>query len=202
MLRFALRLILLATAVVTWMSVSCLAQEQTEEAWNWLRTGFRQVLDDTLPLPKDCQDCVGYRSYETLQVGDPEYSMVLKSGGASAHIKIPDSVPIGRQLLVLHREHPDAAASSLEHKLKFKEWEIAARDCPSTKTQFEKFRRLRIELSSDSITTDPTVHEFQASFLSGQMDFRVTDEKNSLVRWAIETRRLLEACSRSGDNNR
>lgn len=201
MLRFASRLILLAAAITSCISPPNLAQEQTEEAWNWLGTGFREVLDDMLPLPKACQGCVSYRSYETLQAGDLEYSMVLKSGGDAAYIKMPDSVPIGRQLLALHRKHPEAAASSFERELKFKEWEITAKDCPATKTQFEKFRRLRVQLPSDVITLDPTVHEFQANFLSGQMDFRLTNEENDFVRWARETRRLLEACGQRGDNS-
>ncbi len=175
------------------------SQEQTEEAWNWLSTGFREVLNDTLPLPKDCQDCVAYRSYETLQVGDSEFSMVLKNAGSTAHIKMPDSSPIGRQLLALHQKHPDVAASSFEHELKFKEWEIAEKDCPAAKTQFERFRRLRIQLPADVITVDPTVHEFQANFLSGKMNFMLTNEENDLVRWARETRRLLEACGHRGD---
>src|SRR5208283_1547440 len=101
---------------------------QTVADWDWLNENFHKALDATLPMHKNCGTCVSYRSYETLQVGDVEYSLLITQDatqskkGYKAHIRMPDKVPLGRQLLVMHQKQQDEPVASMERDLKFKDW--------------------------------------------------------------------------------
>jgi hypothetical protein len=169
---------------------------QTVKDWDWLNENFHKALDDTLPMQKKCSGCVSYRSYETLQVGDIEYSLLITPAGKGyvAHIRVPDMLPLGRQLLVVHQKEPDKTAVTMESELKFRDWVLTEAQCPAVKSQYEKLQSLRVSLPSNTITMDPTVHEFHIDDNSGIWDLVILEEQHPLVRWAMETRRLFEAC--------
>jgi hypothetical protein len=172
---------------------------QTDAGWTWLTENFHKALDDTLPIQRDCSNCVSYRSYESLQVGDVEYSLLITPTGKGyiAHIRMPDKLPLGRQLLAMHQKQKEKTLTSMESELKFKDWNLAEARCPAVKSQYEKLQSLRVSLPSNTIMMDPTVHEFHVDDYSGTWDLVILEEQHPLVRWAVETQHLLEACTAS-----
>jgi hypothetical protein len=177
---------------------------QTDADWAWLSENFHKALDNMLPMQKKCSGCVSYRSYETLQVGDLEYSLLIRPSGKGyvAHVRMPDGLPLGRQLVVMHQKQPDKTVVTMESDLKFKDWDFTEAQCHAVNSQYEKLQSLRVPLPSNTITMDPTVHEFHIDDYSGTWDLVVLEESHPLVKWALETRNLLEACGASQISHR
>ena len=168
--------------------------------WQWLNENFHVALEHSLPLEKGRDVVVSYRSYETLQVGDPEYSLSIfwrRSGSCtalSAHIRVPDGKPIGEQMLLFHRKHALGPVGEAEKALMFKDWELTEQKCPSLKASIQKLEQIRFGLTSDTIYMDPTVHEFYLSSSSGNVDAALVDHENPLVQWGLNTRQAVQAC--------
>ena len=169
---------------------------QSDADWTWLNENFHKALDDKLPIQRKCRSCISYRSYETLQVGSIEYSLLITPLGKGyvAHIRMPDKLPLGQQLIAKHQQQKDKPVASMENELKFKDWDLTEAQCPAIKSQFAKLQSLRVSLPSNTITMDPTVHEFHIDDYSGTWDLVTLEEQHPLVKWAMETRHLLEAC--------
>jgi hypothetical protein len=172
----------------------------SEAEWKWLGENFHSALDHMLPLEKGSNILVSYRSYETLQVGAPEYSFSIserpRDGNTrlSVHVRIPDGQPIGHQLLRFHREHPMSSINVAEKTLNFKDWVLNEQQCPSLRNAVQKLEQLRFGMPSDKIYLDPTLHEFHLSSSTGTVDALLVEVENPLVQWGIETRREIQVC--------
>lgn len=167
--------------------------------WTWLNENFHNVLDHMFALEKGNDVLVSYRSYETLQVGDPEYSFSISErrregkGSLFAHIHVPDGQPLGRQLLAFHKEFLAKPIDEAEKKLKFKDWELTERQCPALRIAIQKLAQARLGWEFDTIIMDPTVHELYVHSYTGDLDAAIFDDANPLVRWALETRNSMKA---------
>jgi hypothetical protein len=186
----------LVILVIACLFCALLVKAQSQDDWDWLEQNFNKALDTSLPFQKDRVSCIAYRSHESLQVGDLECSFVITDDGHKliAHLRELDTLPIGGQLLKLHRIDPSRSASSIVSDLKFKDWDLTETECPAVKSQYEKFHAIRFNLAPDTLTMDPKVHEFHVSNYSGTMDLRIVEETNPLVKWALETQHRLKAC--------
>lgn len=177
----------------------------SEADWKWLSENFQSVLARVFALQKDNEVFVSYRSYESLQVGNPEYSFSISERGGEgkvnlfARIRMPDGEPIGRQLLAFHREFPGRPIEEAEKKLKFKDWELTEQQCPALRIAVQKLSLARFGWEFDKIIMDPTVHEFYVHSYTGNLVATIFDDENPLVRWALETRSALETCA--GENH-
>src|SRR5216684_3806721 len=95
-------LLLIAASVLS--STAFQVVTPSEADWKWLSENFQSVLARVFALQKGNDVFVSYRSYESLQVGNPEYSFSISERGGEgkvnlfAHIRMPDGEPIGRQL--------------------------------------------------------------------------------------------------------
>jgi hypothetical protein len=106
---------LLAMLVATAAIDSRPFQEPTpsEADWAWLSENFRNALDHSRPLEKGSSVLVSYRSYERLQVGEPEYSVSISErpgrshANLAAHVRVPEGKPIGGQLPAFHHDSPE-----------------------------------------------------------------------------------------------
>jgi hypothetical protein len=168
--------------------------------WTWLNENFQRVLDRMFALEKGKDVLISYRSYETLQVGDPEYSFSISERGREgksnlfARIHVPDGSPIGRQLLAFHKESPTKPIEEAEKELKFRDWELTEKQCPALRIAIQRLAQARLGWKFDTIIMDPRVHEFSMHSYTGNLDAAIFDDANPLVRWALDTRNSMRAC--------
>jgi hypothetical protein len=164
---------------VAYLFVCCLlamlvATAAIEADWAWLTENFRNAFDHSLPLEKGSSVLVSNRSYERLQVGEPEYSVSISER--------PD-------------DSPEGSVAEAEKNLKFKDWDLSDEECPALRTMVQKLSKVRFEFSwPDKIFIDPRVHEFHFDSYSTSADFSI-DPGHPLVQWAFETRHAIQACS-------
>src|SRR5438876_5466833 len=148
----------------------------SEADWKWLNENFHSVLDHMFALEKGNDVLVSYRSYESLQVGEPEYSFSISERGAGgkvnvvAHVRMPDGRPLGQQLLAFHKEFPGKPIKETEKNLKFKDWELTEQQCPALRIAIQKLTQARLGWEFDKIIVDPTVHEFYVHSYTGNLD--------------------------------
>jgi hypothetical protein len=179
---------------------ACRNQEHSDADWKWLRDNFGFVLDDTMAIQKDVRVLISYRRSESLQVGELEYSFAIadqaKPDSLVVHVRTPDGDPLGAQMLALHKRFPREPISTLEKKLKFKNWDFPQQQCPALKEAVAKFSKLSIplQLKETTVFLDPTVHEFRARAASSTINATIVDYQSPLVLWAHETRTAMKAC--------
>jgi hypothetical protein len=169
--------------------------------WAWLNENFRNALDHSLPLEKGPGVFLSYRSYESLQVGEPEFSLSISerpgrpNANPIAHIRVPEGKPIGGQLLAFHHDTPEGSVAQAEKSLKFKDWEVSNEQCPTLRTLVQKLAEVHFEFTqSEKVFIDPRVHEFHFDSYSTSADLSITDPGHPLIQWALDARRSIQSC--------
>jgi hypothetical protein len=172
----------------------------SEADWAWLSENFRNTLD-SMPLEKGTGVLISYRSYESLQVGEPEYSLSISerpgrpNANLFAHVRIPEGKPIGGQLLAFHHDSPEGSVAQAEKNLKFKDWEVSDEQCPALRTVVQKLAKVRFEFSrSYKVFIDPKVHEFHFDSYSTSADLSIVDLEHPLVQWGLDARNSIQSC--------
>ena len=175
-------------------------RESSEADWKWFRNNFGLVLDHAMPIQKDVRVLISYRRSESLQVGALEYSFSIadqaKPDSLVVHVRTPDGDPLGAQMFALHKRFPREPISTIEKRLKFKNWEFTEQQCPALKEAVAKFSKLSIplQLKETTVYLDPTVHEFRARAAGSIINATIVDYDSPLVLWARETRTAMKAC--------
>jgi hypothetical protein len=174
----------------------------SEADWAWLSENFRIALDHSLPLEKGPGVLLSYRSYESLQVGESEYSLSIseRAGGTNAslfaHVRIPEGKPIGGQLLAFHHGSPEGSIAQAEKNLKFKDWDVSDQQCPALRTVVQKLAKVRFEFTqSERVFMDPMVHEFHFDSYSTSANLSIVDPEHPLVQWGLDARRSIQSCA-------
>ena len=199
----SLRLALILSAQPFLVTLTAQDTKPSNADWKWLGENFDQAIDRTMPLQKDIHVVVSYRMHETLQVGEPEYSFVIVQGttpaSLSVHVRTPYADPIGKQLLLLHRRFPHASIAALGKKLKFVDLDLTEQQCPRLKEAVQRLNAipLSIQLDSTMIIMDPTVHELFIRSNQESVHLSIVDPESPPVRWARETRNVIQACDHS-----
>jgi len=180
---------------------------QSEEDWGWVNKHFAAALDHFMPLEQRFGMHIAYRSNRDLHTDMLEYSFVMgldaNPGNTpglknylTAHVRVADTSSIYDQMMKLHRLHPNATFDDISGMLKVKSWDVDEKTCPAIRTQYEKVKKLQfpIPMDEDVIFIHPLIHSFRFSFGTGDVNATFVDPKNSLVKWSLETRGLLEKC--------
>lgn len=169
--------------------------------WAWLSANFRNAFDHSLPLEKGPGVLISYRSYESLQVGEPEYSLSISArpgrpnANLFAHVRIPDGKPIGGPLLAFHHDSPEGSIALAEKNLKFRDWEVSDGQCPALRTVVQDLAKVHFEFSqSEKVFIDPRVHEFHFDSYSTTADLSIVDPEHPLVEWGLDARRSIQSC--------
>jgi len=102
----------------------------------------------------------------------------------------------------IHRDQPGTQepTSGLQKRIKLQSADFDEMNCPAVKTQVEKLKELRVKLpdvTSETIVLYPMIHAFYISGADGDVTTSLTDEDNPLVKWAEETRRAFDLCSKA-----
>lgn len=194
--------------LVCCISNTALLCAQSLADWDWVNSHFNQVLHDLFPVEERAGVYIAYRSHRDLHTEVPEYSFILgyvaatKGTGLNAYltakVREADSVSVYDQMMKLHRSAPTSPAADIQKQLRVRAFDLTEMSCPAVKTQFVKFQQVAMTAPKfDVIVLHPLIHEFRVRAGTADMDVSIVDEENSYVTWAIETRRPLEACTKS-----
>lgn len=182
--------------------------EPSFDDWDWVNQHYRGILNELVPMKAQVGLYLSYRSHRDLYTEVLEYGFLigneprLNEPGLqeflTAHIYIADTVSVYDQLMKMHRAKPDESAESIQHKIKVETWSLSEKTCPVIQEQFSKFKKLSIQPPAfDEFSLHPLIHQFHVEAGLGNMDLELDGSEHSLVLWALETRKGLEACIKS-----
>lgn len=184
-------------------TVPCALNSQDSES-EWVHDNYGAILDSVMPLKPQAGQYVTFRTYHVLFKERTEYYFRIgndpKPSGPgldelSAHARMPENISIHDQLVSLDHSGPSNNPATIASKLTILKFDATAKGCPAIGSQFRAFQNLRLDMPRfDVIVLDPEVYEFRIQTSEGDMDLSLTNEKSPIVRWALETRRLLESC--------
>jgi len=198
-------------AVIFFCSLREILDSQTQADWDWTTKQFGPVLDALMPLQRDGGVFVTYRANRDLYTSTPEYWFMVglepnpdRPGlrpYLSAHVRVAQPTSIYDQLMAIHRDEPgnQEPTSALQKRIKMQAADFDEMNCPAVKTQLEKLKELRVKLpdvTGGTIVLHPMIHAFYISGADGDVTMFLTDDDNPLVKWAEETRRAYDLCSK------
>jgi len=194
------------SAVLSWPGA---LNAQTDADWGWMNEHFGPVFDALMPPRRQGGVYISYRANRDFVTGTPEYWFMIgrepseKGYGLNpyltAHARLADPASIYDQLMTMHRAEPAAPDTTLQSGIKLRKYDFTEKTCPAIKDQIDKLKSIpaRVpEINGDYIVLHPMIHAFHISGADGDATLVLTDEKNPLVQWAEETRRMLEACGK------
>jgi hypothetical protein len=118
----------------------------------------------------------------------------------SAHVRVAQPVSIYDQLMAIHREDPAVQdTTNLQKRVKLQASDLTEMNCPAIKDQMDKLKKFPAKLPAvdgDFIIIHPMIHTFYINGADGDVRMSLTDDENPVVKWALETRRALDACGK------
>jgi len=198
-LRTAVVFIVLALFLTSPVIVS-----QEDEDGHWMRQNAPAVFASLIQLKPESGQYVTYYTYRTPFANQPEYYFRLGNDrntdgsglqSLSAHSRAADGASLQDQILQLHQQNPGDTPAVIASKLKIEKIDVSEKVCPAIRARFEAFKRLSLQIPKfDTVVFDPRVHEFRIQTGAGDMQLSLTDEKTSIVVWALKTRQVIEEC--------
>lgn len=208
MVRGTIALVTLAIALATHLGCQSSAPSQADV--DWMTQHYPQTLNELLPLKSDV--LVSYRSHRDLYTDILEYSFLIQHGARtsdnshkrflSAEVRIADGVSIYDQMMKMHRADGSETEQSMRPKIKVKTWNLTEQTCPPIQASFVKLHKLKFKAPApDTIVLHPLIHEFYIGGGAGKAQAEIQTSTHPLVRWAVETRKELDACIAAGKAN-
>ena len=199
------KLILIAACICLFVFSPCSAQ--TEEEIEWVNKHFRSVMVELLPIEEGSDTYVGFRAHRDLHNNVLEYSLLLNLNYPADKVEgvvwVADSATLYDQLMTLHRRGPTEPIVNLKKQLKVRELRISEAECPALRAAFQKFSKIPFRAPDPYLLIlHPMVYEFEVSPLSEHMRLVVAESSHPLVKWALNTRRVLDICEARGSRGR
>ena len=172
--------------------------------WAWLDEHREEAFDALMPIASAPGQLVAYRRYRDLYHDVPEAHFAIGTGErpASGPAKLravvtsPTSGSIQQQLLQLHMTNRDLSLDALLPRVMIQRQTIVEDRCPSLRSRMNALPRAKIALADPNIITlHPTVHRFVIETGGAQIDARLVDSNDSVVRWASDTLKALQRCA-------
>jgi hypothetical protein len=171
--------------------------------WAWLDEHRERAFDALMPIAPASGQLVAYRRYRDLYQDVPEAHFAIGIGErpASGPAKLravvtsPTSGSIQQQLLQLHMTNRDLSLDALLPRVMIQQQTIVEDRCPSIRSRMNALAKAKIALPDPNIITlHPTVHRFVFETGGAQIDARLIDSNDSVVRWAADTLKAFQAC--------
>jgi hypothetical protein len=171
--------------------------------WAWLDEHRERAFDALMPIAPAPGQLVAYRRYRDLYQDVPEahFAIGIAERPASGPAKLravvtsPTSGSIQQQLLQLHMTNRDFSLDALLPRMMIQRQTIVEERCPSIRSRMNALAKAKIALPDPNIITlHPTVHRFAIETGGAQIDARLTDSNDSVVRWAADTLKAFQAC--------
>lgn len=175
----------------------------TEEDWTWLNDHRDKAFDALMPLRTDNGEIVAYRSYRSLyqDVLESHFSIaIVRDSGPrgdrlTATLTLPANGSIQNQLLKMHMADRKAPVETLLARVIVDRRSLTEENCPALRSRVKALSRTRIDIPDpNTLVLHPEVHTITVDMLMGQINARLMDSRNSMVRWAVDTLKALRAC--------
>ena len=206
----SVRSVLGVVAVAGVMSQPALVQPDqtklvpTEADWAWLTEHRQKAFDALMPMPLDTGILVSFRSYRDLyhevqeQYFTIDYSRDddFKRTLLTAAVVVPEGPSIQQQLLDLRIRDRTASFDSLLSRVAVRKLTTDSNRCRAVREQTNRLMQLNLRIEQeDVVRLHPNIYRFVLNWSGGEMDVRLVDSRNALVRWAAATMNSLLACS-------
>jgi hypothetical protein len=171
--------------------------------WAWLNEHRDKAFDALMPITPAPGQLVAYRRYRDLYQDVPEahFAIAIGERPASGPAKLravvtsPTSGSIQQQLLQLHMTNRDLSLDALLPRVMIQRQTILEDRCPSIRSRMNALAKAKIALPDPNIITlHPTVHRFVIETGGAQIEARLTDSNDSVVRWAADTVKAFQGC--------
>jgi hypothetical protein len=171
--------------------------------WTWLDEHRERAFDALMPIAAAPRQLVAYRRYRDLYQDVPEahFAIEIAEGPVFGPEKLravvtsPTASSIQQQLLQLHKTNRDLSLDALLPRVMIQRQTIVEDRCPSIRSRLNALAKAKIALPDpDIISLHPTVHRFVIETGGVQIDARLTDSNDSLVRWATDTLKAFQGC--------
>jgi hypothetical protein len=175
----------------------------SEADWAWLDEHRERAFDALVPIAPAPGQLVAYRRYRDLNQDVPEahFAIGIVERSASGQAKLravvtsPTSGSIQQQLLQLHMTNRDLSLDALLPRVMIQRQTIVEDRCPSIRSRMKALAKAKIALPDPNIITlHPTVHRFVIETGGAQIDARLIDSNDSVVRWASDTLKAFQGC--------
>jgi hypothetical protein len=179
------------------------------EDWHWLDLAWNQAVDSMMPV--NTNSLVTFRSRAGIlsyapdsQATDLERYFDIREilpGGLPPWTLVATVVaPLGRsfqeQLMTLHLDSPNAAPKKVQLDLSVLRSEITENECPELRVCIKKLAKVRVHVPRlNAIALDAGEKEIHVRTGMGEIDAHLVDNKEPLVRWAVETFDILRKCA-------
>jgi hypothetical protein len=172
--------------------------------WAWLDEHRERAFDALMPIAPAPGQLVAYRRYRDLYQDVPEAHFAIGIGDrpASGPAKLralvtsPTSGSIQQQLLQLHMTNRGLSLDALLPRVMIQRQTIVEDRCPSIRSRMNALAKTKIALPDPNIITlHLTVHRFVIDTGGAQIDARLTDSNDSVVRWAADTMKSFQDCN-------
>jgi hypothetical protein len=170
--------------------------------WAWLDEHRNRALEALMPIVPAPGQLVAYRHYRDLYQDVPEAHFMIgiaegPVGAAKlrAAVTLPTSGSIQQQLLQLHMSNRELALDALLPRVTIRRQAIVEDRCPAIRSRMNALAKAKIGLPDPNIITlHPTVHHIVIETGGVQIDARLIDSNDSVVRWAGDTLKALQGC--------
>jgi hypothetical protein len=171
--------------------------------WAWLDEHRERAFDALMPIAPAPGQLVAYRRFRDLyqDVLEAHFAIAIGERTASGPPKLravvtsPTSGSIQQQLLQLHMTNRDLSLDALLPRVMIQRQTIVEDGCPSIRSRMNALAKAKIALPDPNvITLHPTVHRFVIETGGAQIDARLTDSNDSIVRWAADTLKAFQGC--------
>ena len=191
--------------ILSSLFVILLGQSSTPSAadWQWLDQHRTEAFEAFMPIQDSTTTLVTYRGYrEGYNQVEERYFCIRYAQGDSfdsnrleATVVIPMGASIQKQILDLHIRQPRANLEALLRQVTVRRSRLDAEHCPAIRTRMDALSKTAISLPErDEITLDPFVHHISIVLGLAEIDAKLYDEENALVKWARDTLTALMAC--------
>lgn len=171
--------------------------------WAWLNEHRERAFDALMPIASAPGQLVAYRRYRDLYQDVPEahFAIGFAEGPVSSPAKLravvtsPTSSSIQQQLLQLHMTNRDLSLDALLPRVVIQRKTIVEDRCQSIRSRMNALARAKIALPGhNSIWLHPTVRRFVIGTAGVQIDARLHDSNDSVVRWAADSLKAFQGC--------
>lgn len=203
LVKYSLAMIAMRVAVT--MLIVALAGAQPSAANQELAASkpYRVLLDALFPMESDRANVV-YRYHRASRyLEEPEYLFALNlekhtNNEVSANVIVGDGDSVYAQVVTLLADNPRLTQEELRRAVKVRRLTITERECPALKERAHAFEVLQFPPPAlDLIIMDSPQHDIRIQDVISTLEFTTGDSAHPLIKWAIATRRALEACAAS-----
>jgi hypothetical protein len=166
--------------------------------WQWLDQNRAGALEAAMPMQDSDFALVTYRSYRDLYHEIEEHYFRIRYASPDrleATVVTPIGASIQEQILDLHMSNRQASLEALLPQVSLQRRMLDAEHCPAIRSRMDALSKTALSLPDmNPFTLHPFVHHISIRSGLAEIDAKLYDDDNPLVKWAKDTVTALMAC--------